>query len=1370
MIHYVSRTCTEIGRKDSWDGSEIPSRPLEDFRKIHAYVLLGAPGAGKTEAFKREAAMCPDGNYVPARDLDTFDNMPEWHDTTLFIDGLDEIRAGSRDGRTPLNRIRNKLNSLGCPQFRLSCREADWFGANDRTHLKTVSADGEVSVLRLDPLSEDNIREILRRNLHIHDADSFIASARERGINGLLPNPESLRMLAAAIAGGRWPDTRTETLELACRELVKEHNMDHQIAKPNLVGISKLLDVAGRLCAVQLLAGNAGYTLTGNGINDPEFPTLDQIPDGDRATLRYVLGTKLFEGPSEGRITPVHRQVAEFLAARYLARLIENGLPIRRILALMTGHDGIPVSELRGLTAWLAAHSSTRRSEIITRDPLGTILYGDVREFSTHEKRRLLECLEREAEKQPWFWDLFGMDAKLGDIATPDMGEAIRGVLRESPRDHARQSFVRIVLLSLRHSRVLAALADPIMEIVKDDNWTPGVKLAAIDALTRQIGNSEAAVARLKSLLEDIESGSVSDPDDELMGSLLSQLYPGKLSPTEVLRYFRRPKVVPYIGTYLSFWVNKVPNISTNSQLAELLDAIVQDYQQLTSEFVGSEEQVNPLHRVPLFLLKGFLETSDKKISPNCLLKWLKIVSIPELLESPDQVEFMRDWLNCRPSLLQETYKLGIEHCADSENFSHCVYELERRLFDITWPPDWYLEQALSSPNSKVARYFIENVAVFVHRHPSDEGLSRDTVRDRLVDNPMLMRAFNHRLTSFRDIISRQKDLRLQDDENKRQFKQHWCDRVSAHKTALRKNRCPSALLHDLAAAYLGYFVNVEGETPLVRLGNLLDNNQNLIHAVLEGLRGSIERSDLPSEDEVLHLDTQNQQHLLTWPFMAGLEEATRTRSKCKFSLAEKQMRLAFTIHFTVLVPYGSPQIPTWLPPLLTSHPDVVAEVLVLSVRSKINSNANFANYLYKLARMDDHEEVARLAILPLLKVFPVRCNRQHLPALQVLFDMALRYCDETPVLEVIERKLAYRSMSVAQHVYWLVAGLLFSPESYIQRLESYVAGNEFRVRHLAEAVSGVRGLSDPIERLDGSALQLLIRMMAVSYRPISYTISGKEHVYTPDRRTSDHIRWAIGRLASNPSHRTAEILQSLATDDSLIPWQPELNYAMNRQNDLRRESSFQHGDINQVIQVLDNRRPANAADLMALTSEYLCEISSNIRDGNTSDWKKYWNVDRYNRAERPKPEDACRDAILRDLKHRLKPLNIDGQPEGRYADDKRSDIRVSCGAFNVPVEIKRSCHRDLWSAIRRQLIAKYTRDPGADGYGIYLVFWFGDTERCRPTPGDKPPPKSAAQLEERLRDPLSEEEKRKISICVIDVARPNIQRGTIRRDLQTDR
>lgn len=118
--------------------------------------------------------------------------------------------------------------------------------------------------------------------------------------------------------------------------------------------------------------------------------------------------------------------------------------------------------------------------------------------------------------------------------------------------------------------------------------------------------------------------------------------------------------------------------------------------------------------------------------------------------------------------------------------------------------------------------------------------------------------------------------------------------------------------------------------------------------------------------------------------------------------------------------------------------------------------------------------------------------------------------------------------------------------------------------------------------------------------------------------------------------------------------------------------------------------------------------------------------------------------------------LGIDVQPEGRYANDRRADIRVSYACFNVPVEIKRSCHRDLWSAVRSQLIARNTVDPGTEGNGIYLVFWFGDTKECRPTPPEMGSPTlSSLELEDRLLSTLSADERRKIVIRVIDVSTP---------------
>ena len=246
-----------------------------------------------------------------------------------------------------------------------------------------------------------------------------------------------------------------------------------------------------------------------------------------------------------------------------------------------------------------------------------------------------------------------------------------------------------------------------------------------------------------------------------------------------------------------------------------------------------------------------------------------------------------------------------------------------------------------------------------------------------------------------------------------------------------------------------------------------------------------------------------------------------------------------------------------------------------------------------------------------------------------------------------------------------------------------------------------------------------------------------------------------IEELSSVPSSEATESLEALSSNANLEPWLPTIAGTLHRQIGKRREAEFRHCDIQEVVGVLDNRSSANVADLTALVVSVIEELSKQIRDGNTSVWRQYWNVDSHGRPQEPRPENTCRDTLLYDLCDRVKRLGIDAQPEGRYAEDKRADIRVSFGNFNVPVEIKRSCHSDLWTAIRDQLITKYSRDPGAEGYGIYLVFWFGDTEKCRPTSGPDSTPQNGMELKSGLLDTLSASERRKIFVCVIDVSKP---------------
>ena len=70
------------------------SRPLSAWAELGAFVLLAEPGGGKSCAIRFEADAAG-GICVKAREFATLGPPKGWRGETLFIDGLDEMRADS---------------------------------------------------------------------------------------------------------------------------------------------------------------------------------------------------------------------------------------------------------------------------------------------------------------------------------------------------------------------------------------------------------------------------------------------------------------------------------------------------------------------------------------------------------------------------------------------------------------------------------------------------------------------------------------------------------------------------------------------------------------------------------------------------------------------------------------------------------------------------------------------------------------------------------------------------------------------------------------------------------------------------------------------------------------------------------------------------------------------------------------------------------------------------------------------------------------------------------------------------------------------------------------------------------------------------
>ena len=454
--------------------------------------------------------------------------------------------------------------------------------------------------------------------------------------------------------------------------------------------------------------------------------------------------------------------------------------------------------------------------------------------------------------------------------------------------------------------------------------------------------------------------------------------------------------------------------------------------------------------------------------------------------------------------------------------------------------------------------------------------------------------------------------------------------------------------------------------------------------------------------------------------------------------------RKAVTFYFSIP---GGEDSPDWYRRLLNQRPEIVAAVLMRFAIADFKGGRDYVEGLWRLVYDADHAEVARMVSLQLLRAFPARARLKQLDSLEYLLVDAKKHADREMLVQLIEEKCSLKSMDIAQRARWLAAGLMTSPGVYLESAEGFAAKSERRIRHLIALFKGLKS-----NDLDLRVSILLIRLAGSTYGPDRFfSRSDKAQWVTSDMEGTDLVWNLINRLSSMPDIAASEALNALETDDELRPWKRVIRQARDSQQVVRRDASYLHPTVEQISATLAGLRPANAGDLAALLMYRFDELATQIRTSNTDDWLQYWNEDATGHPTTPKHEDHCRDALLSDLRDML-PDDLDAQPEGQYAFDQRADIRVADpSGFHVPVEIKKNMNRDLWRGIKDQLISDYASDPTTNGFGIYLVFWFGSEATTLAPSGQRP--NGPDELKDMLTATLSLDHKRKISVCVIDVS-----------------
>lgn len=1313
-----------------------------ELRPYHAYILLGDAGMGKSTLFRAEyEAMGEAAIYESVQDfLDLYDNRSpdEFIGKTLFLDGLDEAR--SRGEQSVTSDLRKLLIKLNRPRFRLSCRAAEWFGQTDQQAFAKLLPSGEqLFIAHLQPFSRNDVIQHLRN--HTLEAETFIQQAETVGLNELLHNPQTLNMLIAAVDGEQgWPHSKREVFELACRKLAEEHNEIHQLKGQSPV--DSLLEAAGYWYATMLLSGRHHASL--NLPDSDERVSLNSSPGfaNKALPLESVLRSRLFQGDGKDEYFYPHRSVAEYLAARYINQRLSAGLPLLRIWSLLCGVDGGVIGNLRGVYGWLASLvNSAHHREVIEKDPIALLVYGDAEHFSRGSKTLLIEALQQHIRQHPSFrssgdpsqW----INQAMGALATSDMEDIFRGYFEQLDETEDKQQLAGCLLNAIEYGNNMPALQQVLVGIVHNDSNWGGVRRYAMQALLAHAANVDVCL----SLLEAFRGGEASDPDREMIGSILAAYYPHQVAPDRVLQYFLPERNSNLIGFYRHFWSDTLAARTPPECLPALISQAMQIDLSDHHDWHGRYEFDDMLGK----LLAHTLAIQGETLPIATLGQWLLTGLKYSQRQSCEAA--INTWARQYPARYQELL-IHVLRTAPPDNPLRNFWSIWHRINRPEW---FWLWVIISVSNAELADI----------RTPLFElakwGLNDKTPYD-LDELYRLTQTYSELAGQLDDLVCNLtgEDWRIEDARYARKRKAKENEQRKKNQQAIYAVRGPLAdatvALHALdwlARQYWRAFptsLNKEQTlTPFESICTALDNDEELAQLAMQALGNALQRNDLPSLDELITLQQDNRRPLCFWACMAAAREHHGFSEQHFLALQDDKLSLLAAM---VLIGLHVPDL-AWHKALLAARPDIVSTVYqhYLSHMLPTSHHINGPGYLLKDERYAD---VARQLLPGLFQTMPEQLSAQGWDAVRMLWLAGIKLTDTATQRGWLDRQLANPIHKRTNKAALLAMALALDPAAYQQEV-SHFSGSPARIRLLARAlVTFEEGRR--LEQWSESLLDTQIEHLAAIYPPPVF----ETDIIPLEADIGSMIDGMIRVLSSKTSDSASLLIRRLLACPALQQWRWHLRVALSEHQMHRRRALFRTPPPAQVVATLKDAAPNGIADLQAIVVHELQQLAKQARDGSEGMYRQFWSEDKYGHVTEPKIENSGRDVLLAILKERFARLELSLIEERAYADSKRADISIEYARLGIrlPVEIKRSSHDELWTAVSEQLVKRYTRDPGSLGYGIYLVLWFG-SDRVKPPPRPLPKPTSASELAQMFTDQLSEAERPLIKVCVIDVEKP---------------
>lgn len=1305
-----------------------------------ATVVLAEPGMGKSEllselgsrlGIRPVSAIRFSLSGDPARFVQP--GLP------LLIDGLDEAMA-RREGDA-VAAVLAKLDDAGAPPFILTCRSREW-QARGETSLRQLYG-GDPSVLALEPFSRDEAQTFLTLRHPDADADHVLDHLDEHKLSELYRNPLTLGLMGrVAETDTQLPASRGALFMRVCVLIWPEHDRDRQDIGLAQLTEEEALDAAGAIAAALLFAGAEAVSMVGAAQmqeGDLQLAALTGLPGA--AAAKAVFSSNLFVGMGLARAKPIHRVIAEFLGARWLAKQASSPRTQRRLLAQFQGGGAVPAS-LRGLHAWLAYHGPALAERVIAADPFGLLRYGETSDLSPSQADRLFEGLAALAEDDPYFrasdWD---NNTATGLMIAP-LAARIDAVIGSA----ASNGHLRSLLIEALHGTDLVPGLGPTLETVLfDEDRFYREREDAADALLphRDRGWWRDAISRLRAegtedatrlarnLIERIDADV---PDGLLVATLFAEVG---------VTITRLPKTRQRRGHTLRRHTGIVGMIATE-RLPAVLDLIA-DYAALVPP--GDWQEYTDVADIAARLtLRAIDEGSATVADAPRLWNWLGTVEHARRSNRESKRDLITA-LSEHGVIRRAVQRHVLETARRKDSIWMTETDLQRRFVGLSMHVGdaALLLSGLEDADNRdpALRDDWQDLVRIAHRRDGFEPGARESAMKFARDDPQLLAVLRKtedpgppawQLRQEREQAKRDCKERVQVEEDRRAF--------TAHRVELRGGVLQWIV--SPAHAYLGIRGRGARElAPRERLVYWL--GAGLAADAMTGLEAVLHRADLPTIAEIATGFADNVTHNFSFAIMAGLLE--RQRSGSGFAGVRHEVLVVGLLLCHHDRGWCSDDDLVELRSALEALviPTQAARIAFAQVwiEPSLAAGLSHVSGLYMLSHGEAWQPTGGALADGWLMRYPNVPENVELD----LID-CLTHAGELAKLRAVAQARSGGVFGNEEHLLaWLAVDVLVRFDEILPDIAGIGTRHPEFIWFLRNRIQ--------LERR-GAMLPLSVAQAAwiwTEFRAAwpSATLEGSGGGNTNDYDATDFLRALLGRLADDAGEEAGAALQALIAgpDDS---YSELIRHMAAEQRQKRAEESFAAVSPNGLGQLLDDGPPGNVDDLKTLVLEELKVAQAKLRGEDLDQVRDFWSDGGI-----PYGENRCRDRLAAMIGPELMRYAIQRITEADMPMTKRVDLAFARSTLQLPLEVKGQWHADVWDAASAQLDLQYLIDWRSEQRGIYCVLWFGDLpsasgRRLKAHPAGATAPATADEMRTLLIERIPESRRALIEVVVVDL------------------